>query len=71
MNGVVAVYIFSLVPEFLIRFLAWMLIHTFYRVRIVNGQAIPDQGRRCWCATTSATSMRLPSWPPARARCAS
>ncbi|MCI1015668.1 MFS transporter [Herbaspirillum sp. C7C2] len=44
MNGVVAVYIFSLVPEFLIRFLAWLLIHTFYRVRIVNGQAIPDQG---------------------------
>ncbi|MCP1573738.1 glycerol acyltransferase [Herbaspirillum rubrisubalbicans] len=44
MNGVVAVYIFSLVPEFLIRFLAWILIHTFYRVRIVNGQAIPDQG---------------------------
>jgi len=44
MNGVVAIYIFSLVPEFLIRFLAWILIHTFYRVRIINGQAIPDQG---------------------------
>lgn len=44
MNGVVAAYIFSLVPEFLIRFLAWLLIHTFYRVRIINGQAIPDQG---------------------------
>ncbi|BEV16617.1 MFS transporter [Herbaspirillum sp. DW155] len=44
MNGVVAVYIFSLVPEFLIRFLAWILIHTFYRVRIINGQAIPDEG---------------------------
>jgi len=44
MNGVVAAYIFSLVPEFLIRFLAWILIHTFYRVRIINGQAIPDQG---------------------------
>jgi 1-acyl-sn-glycerol-3-phosphate acyltransferase len=44
MNGVVAVYIFSLVPEFLIRFLAWILIHTFYRVRIINGQAIPEEG---------------------------
>lgn len=44
MNGVVAVYIFSLVPEFLMRFLAWLLIHTFYRVRIVNGQAIRDEG---------------------------
>jgi MFS family permease len=71
MNGVVAVYIFSLVPEFLIRFLAWLLIHTFYRVRIVNGQAIPEEGRLCWCAITSATWMRSPSWPPARARCAS
>lgn len=44
MNALVAFYIFSLVPEFLIRFLAWLLIHTFYRVRITNGEAIPAHG---------------------------
>ena len=32
MNAAVALFIFGLVPEFLMRFLAWLLIHTFYRV---------------------------------------
>lgn len=44
MNALVALYIFSLVPEFLMRFLAWLLIHTFYRVRVTNGQAITSHG---------------------------
>ncbi len=44
LNAVVAVYIFSLVPEFLIRFLAWMLIHTIHRVKVVDVDRIPDEG---------------------------
>ncbi|MGZ3242089.1 MAG: MFS transporter, partial [Burkholderiaceae bacterium] len=32
LNALVAVYIFSLVPEFLMRFIAWLLIHTIHRV---------------------------------------
>lgn len=44
LNAVVAVYIFSLVPEFLMRFLAWLLIHTVYRVRTVDSARIPDDG---------------------------
>jgi small neutral amino acid transporter SnatA (MarC family) len=32
MNALVAIYILMLIPEFLLRFLVWMLIHTFYRV---------------------------------------
>ena len=44
LNACVAVYIFSLVPEFLMRFLAWMLIHTGYRVRTIDADRIPDQG---------------------------
>jgi len=44
LNAVVAVYIFSLVPEFLMRFLVWMLIHTIYRVRVVGEDHVPDQG---------------------------
>jgi 1-acyl-sn-glycerol-3-phosphate acyltransferase len=44
MNAVVAVYIFSLVPEFLMRFLAWLLIHTIHRVEVVRPEQIPGQG---------------------------
>jgi 1-acyl-sn-glycerol-3-phosphate acyltransferase len=44
MNAVVAMYIFSLVPEFLMRFLAWMLIHTFHRVKTVDADRIPENG---------------------------
>src|SRR5262249_28527155 len=44
MNAVVAVYIFSLVPEFLMRFLAWMLIHTVHKVKTIDVDRIPDEG---------------------------
>jgi 1-acyl-sn-glycerol-3-phosphate acyltransferase len=44
MNAVVAIYIFSLVPEFLMRFLAWLLIHTIHRVHVVDTDRIPEQG---------------------------
>jgi len=44
LNALVATYIFSLVPEFLMRFLAWMLIHTIHRVRTVNAELIPRHG---------------------------
>jgi 1-acyl-sn-glycerol-3-phosphate acyltransferase len=44
LNALVALYIFSLVPEFLVRFLAWMLIHTFHRVITVDIDRIPEQG---------------------------
>ncbi|ELX09974.1 phospholipid/glycerol acyltransferase [Janthinobacterium sp. HH01] len=44
LNAVVAVYIFSLVPEFLMRFLAWMLIHTVHRVRTIDADRIPAEG---------------------------
>ncbi|HKE42148.1 MAG TPA: MFS transporter [Casimicrobiaceae bacterium] len=44
MNAAVALYIYLLVPEFLMRFLAWLLIHTFYRVDKRNLELIPDEG---------------------------
>lgn len=58
MNVAVNVYIFKIVPEFTMRFLVWLLSHTMYRVRHVNLEAIPDEERRCWCATTSRTWTR-------------
>ncbi|MBC7455521.1 MAG: 1-acyl-sn-glycerol-3-phosphate acyltransferase, partial [Massilia sp.] len=44
LNALVAVYIFSLVPEFLVRFLAWLLIHTIHRVKTIDIERIPEQG---------------------------
>jgi 1-acyl-sn-glycerol-3-phosphate acyltransferase len=45
LNIVVAVYIYTLVPEFLLRFVAWVLVHTIYRVRLVHAERIPAEGR--------------------------
>ncbi|MGF6700356.1 1-acyl-sn-glycerol-3-phosphate acyltransferase [Paraburkholderia sp. MM5496-R1] len=44
LNVVVAGYIYSLAPEFLLRFIAWLLVHTFYRIRLVHAERIPEQG---------------------------
>ncbi|NVD98573.1 MFS transporter [Massilia sp. BJB1822] len=44
MNALVAIYIFSLVPEFLMRFLAWLLIHTVHKVKTIDAERIPDEG---------------------------
>jgi 1-acyl-sn-glycerol-3-phosphate acyltransferase len=44
LNVVVAGYIYSLVPEFLLRFIAWLLVHTFYRIRLVHAERIPEEG---------------------------
>jgi 1-acyl-sn-glycerol-3-phosphate acyltransferase len=44
MNAVVALYIFWLVPEFLMRFLVWLLIHTIYRIRKEGLDHIPETG---------------------------
>ena len=44
LNVAVAVYIFKLVPEFLMRFIVWMLVHSVYRLRVKNMEAIPETG---------------------------
>jgi len=44
LNVVVALYIYNQVPEFLMRFLVWILIHTLYRVRVINRQGLPEKG---------------------------
>ncbi len=44
LNLAVAVYIYSLVPEFTLRFLAWTLSHCFYRVQIQGEKKIPQDG---------------------------
>ena len=44
LNAFVAVYIYTLVPEFLLRFIAWLLVHTIYRLRRINAERIPEDG---------------------------
>lgn len=43
-NAFVALYIYSLVPEFLMRFLVWLLIHTIYRIEEEGLEKIPEEG---------------------------
>lgn len=43
-NAVVAVYIFLLVPEYLLRFVAWVVTHTAYRLRLRGSEHIPAEG---------------------------
>jgi len=44
LNLVVTIYIFTVVPEFLMRFLVWILIHTIYRVKVTGLTNIPESG---------------------------
>ncbi len=44
MNIAVAFYVYKLVPEFLTRFLIWMLMHTVYRLRVSGIANIPESG---------------------------
>jgi 1-acyl-sn-glycerol-3-phosphate acyltransferase len=44
LNAAVAVYIYSLVPEFLLRFLAWLLVRFIYRVRVTGAEHFPEEG---------------------------
>jgi 1-acyl-sn-glycerol-3-phosphate acyltransferase len=43
-NIAVAIYIFTLVPEFMMRFITWVLVHTLYRVRVSGLRHVPDEG---------------------------
>lgn len=44
LNAFVALYIYTLVPEFLLRFVAWLLINVMYRLRTQGLENIPERG---------------------------
>jgi len=44
LNAIVATYIYTLVPEFLMRFLIWVLVNTLYRIRLRGLENIPEHG---------------------------
>jgi len=43
-NAVVAAYIFLLVPEYLLRFVAWVMSHFMYRFKVSGDENIPLEG---------------------------
>jgi len=43
-NAIVAFYIFMLVPEYLLRFVSWVLSHFIYRFRVTGEDNIPVEG---------------------------
>ena len=44
LNLLVAIYIFTLVPEFLMRFCCWILINVMYRVKVEGVENLPEDG---------------------------
>ncbi|WP_273453988.1 MFS transporter [Nevskia ramosa] len=44
LNAGVAIFIYGLVPEFLMRFIAWMMIRVLYRIRVSGLENIPEEG---------------------------
>lgn len=44
LNLLVAIYIFTVVPEFTMRFIVWIMIHLIYRVRASGLENIPTEG---------------------------
>jgi 1-acyl-sn-glycerol-3-phosphate acyltransferase len=44
LNGIVALYIYVLTPEFLLRFVCWIIISFSYRLKATGLENIPDKG---------------------------
>lgn len=44
LTALVAVYIFATVPEFVMRFIIWLVGHSMYRVRHIDLDKIPEKG---------------------------
>ena len=44
LNALVAVYIYTLLPEFLMRFVAWLIITIIYRIRPTGLENVPEKG---------------------------
>lgn len=44
LNALVAAYIYTVVPEFFVRFCAWLLVSTMYRLKTRGQEHIPEKG---------------------------
>ena len=67
----VTAYMLTIVPDFFVRFVLWMLTHTIFRIRIAGRRTCPSAARRCWWPTTCRTSTASWSAPACSASSAS
>lgn len=44
MNAAIAIYIYTVIPEFFYRFLTWIASNTIYRVKVEGADLVPDEG---------------------------
>jgi 1-acyl-sn-glycerol-3-phosphate acyltransferase len=44
LNAMVAIYIYTLLPEFLMRFIVWIIVNLFYRIQTTGRESIPIRG---------------------------
>jgi 1-acyl-sn-glycerol-3-phosphate acyltransferase len=44
MNAIAALYIYTLVPEFLYRFMCWIIANLLYRLRVTGAENVPATG---------------------------
>ncbi|MES2662136.1 MAG: MFS transporter [Pseudomonadota bacterium] len=44
LNFFIAIYLFSFVPEFVLRFILWCLLHVVYRIKAKGFEKIPEKG---------------------------
>jgi 1-acyl-sn-glycerol-3-phosphate acyltransferase len=44
LNALVSVYIYTLLPEFLIRFMIWILANLIYRLKVLGTEKVPTEG---------------------------
>jgi 1-acyl-sn-glycerol-3-phosphate acyltransferase len=44
LNALVALYIYKTVPEFLWRFVSWLVVHSVYRLKTTGHEHIPERG---------------------------
>jgi hypothetical protein len=65
---VVAAYIFLLVPEYLLRFVAWVATHVVYRFRVQGDEHIPCPARRAGLQPRELRRSGADDGRPARAR---
>lgn len=43
-NALVAVYIYTIIPEFLFRLMCWFVAHILYRIQVIGRENIPSKG---------------------------
>lgn len=46
LNAIVCLYIFTIIPEFLMRFVVWAMMGFFYKVKVDGAENVPDDGAK-------------------------